>query len=196
MAECTGNLLSAETAIRKGQTLTGPLSAEPMRVEPVRPEEVVFKSNVYLLTKAKVEALDALARTEPAAPQPDSGSGPESKPAPEPEPLPGSRHEPAPDPSAVPGPSTRPTTLRLAGTVPPEVWNRLGTRILPKLRSGDDLSVGIELSVSTGPDLAENKEAELQQTLNDLGLGSRVRVERIQAPASADRERGSDRPVD
>ncbi len=40
------------------------------------------------------------------------------------------------------------TTLRLIGSVPPEVWNRLGTKVLPKLRSGDDLSVGIEFSVS------------------------------------------------
>ena len=196
MAECTGNPSSAETAIREGQTLTGPLFPEPMRVEPIRPEEVLSELNVFLLTKAKAEALNALAGSEPAAPQPDSRTGSEPKPAPEPEPLPGSGPEPAPSPSAVPSPSTRPTTLRLAGTVPPEVWNRLGTRILPKLRSRDDLSVGIELSVSIGPDLAGNMEAELQQILDDLGLGSRVRVERVQAPATAARERGSDRPVD
>ena len=40
------------------------------------------------------------------------------------------------------------TTLRLAGAVPPEVWNRLGTRILPKLRSSDDLNVKNDFSVS------------------------------------------------
>ena len=164
--------------------------------EPVRPEEVVFEPNVFLLTKAKAESLNALAGSEPAAPHPDSRTGPEPKPGPGPEPLPGSKPEPEPGPLAAPRPSTRPTTLRLAGTVPPEVWNRLGTRILPKLRSGDDLSVGIELSVSIGSDLAGNMEADLRQILDDLGLGGRVRVERVQTPMTADRARGSDRPVD
>ena len=164
--------------------------------EPVRPEEVVFEPNVFLLTKAKAEALNALAGSESAAPHPDSRTGPEPKPGPGPEPLPGSKPEPEPGPLAAPRPSTRPTTLRLAGTVPPEVWNRLGTRILPKLRSGDDLSVGIKLSVNIGSDLAGNMEADLRQILDDLGLGDRVRAERVQTPATADRERGSDRPSD
>jgi hypothetical protein len=38
-------------------------------------------------------------------------------------------------------------TLRLAGNVPPEVWDRLGTNILPKLRSGTDLRIGVDFSV-------------------------------------------------
>src|SRR5207245_1886238 len=29
-------------------------------------------------------------------------------------------------------------------SVPPEVWNRLGTKILPKLRSGSDLKIGLD----------------------------------------------------
>ena len=62
--------------------------------------------------------------------------------------------------------------------VPPEIWNRLGTKVLPKLRSGDDLSVGIEFSVGVGSASAKNMETELQQILNDLGLGDRVRLER------------------
>ena len=66
------------------------------------------------------------------------------------------------------------------GTVPPEVWNRLGTKILPKLRSGDDLSVGVEFSVSVGSQFAQNMEADLKQILADLGLSDRVRVERSQ----------------
>ena len=77
-----------------------------------------------------------------------------------------------------PPPGTPKTTLRLAGTVPSEVWNRLGTRILPKLRSGDDLCVGIEFSVSVSSQFARNMETELKQILDDLGLGDRVRVER------------------
>ena len=56
--------------------------------------------------------------------------------------------------------------------VPPEIWNRLGTKVLPKLRSGDDLSVGIEFSVGVGSASAKNMETELQQILNDLGLAA------------------------
>ena len=62
--------------------------------------------------------------------------------------------------------------------MPPEVWNRLGTKMLPKLRSGDDLSVGIEFSVSVSSQFAQNMETDLQQILDDLGLGDRVRIER------------------
>lgn len=67
----------------------------------------------------------------------------------------------------------------LAGTVPPEVWNRLGVKVLPTLRSGKDRSVGIEFSVSVGLQSAQDVETELKQILHDLGLGDRVRVERL-----------------
>ena len=135
--------------------------------EPIGSEEVAFEASVFLLTKAKAEELKAT-------------PGDPTQPQPEPAPSPGP--EPEPDPEPVPGPKPRPdaqnTTLRLAGTVPPEVWNRLGTKMLPKLRSGDDLSVGIEFSVSVSSQFAQNMETDLQQILDDLGLGDQVRVER------------------
>ena len=56
--------------------------------------------------------------------------------------------------------------------------------MLPKLRSGDDLSVGIEFSVSVSSQFAQNMEAELQQILDDLGLGDQVRVERSETKGS------------
>ena len=143
--------------------------------EPIRQEEVAFESSVFLLTKAKAEQLKTTPEG-PAQPQPTPDSGPE----PEPEP------EPGPDPEPTPG--AEKTTLRLAGTVPPEVWNRLGTKVLPKLRSGDDLSVGIEFSVSVGSQFVQNLEAELQQILADLGLGDQVRVGRSGSKGSSDDE--------
>ena len=127
--------------------------------EPIRQEEVAFESSVFLLTKAKAEEV----KTTPAGPV---------QPQPEPAPSP----EPGPDPEPTPG--AQQTTLRLTGTVPPEVWNRLGTKVLPKLRSGEDLSVGIEFSVSVGSAFARNMETELRQILDDLGLSDRVRVAR------------------
>ena len=69
-------------------------------------------------------------------------------------------------------------SITITGTVPSEVWNRLGTKILPKLRSLDDLNVGIEFSVSVSSVVAQKTEMELRQILDDLGLGDRVRVER------------------
>ena len=135
--------------------------------EPVGTEEVVFEARVFLLSKAKAEELKA-PPGDPTQPQPEPipSPGPEPEPKPEPVPVP----KPRPDPQK--------TTLRLSGTVPPEVWNRLGTKMLPKLRSGDDLSVGIEFSVSVSSQFVQNMETDLQQILDDLGLGDRVRVER------------------
>ena len=143
--------------------------------EPIRQEEVAFESNVFLLTKAKAEELKTTRGGSPS-PQPGPGSGPE----PEPEPEPG----PGPEPT----PGAQKTRLRLAGTVPPEVWNRLGTKVLPKLRSGDDLTVGIDFSVSVSSQFAQNMETELQQILDDLGLSDWVRVERPESKGSSNDE--------
>jgi hypothetical protein len=67
--------------------------------------------------------------------------------------------------------------LRLVGTVPPEVWNRLGTKILPKLRSGSELKIGLEFSVTVPSDSASSFVAELRQILQELGLAEAVKVE-------------------
>ncbi len=68
-------------------------------------------------------------------------------------------------------------TLRLAGSVPPEVWNRLGTKVLPKLRSGLELRIGLEFSVTVPADTANGLATDLRQILQELGLGEAVRVE-------------------
>jgi transposase len=67
-------------------------------------------------------------------------------------------------------------TLRLVGTIPPEVWNRLGTKVIPKLKAGADLSVGVEFSVSFNADIVSSTVAELRQILNDLGLEDRLKI--------------------
>jgi hypothetical protein len=66
--------------------------------------------------------------------------------------------------------------LRLVGTIPREVWNRLGTRLLPKLQAGSNLQIGVDFSVSMKADLAGSMEAELRQILDDLGLAGKVEV--------------------
>jgi hypothetical protein len=48
-------------------------------------------------------------------------------------------------------------------TVPPEVWNRLGTKVIPKLKSGAGLTVGVEFAVSLNADLVAGTAAELRR---------------------------------
>ena len=128
--------------------------------EPIGQEEVAFESSVFLLTRAKAQDLKVpsepppLPPPKPPPPEPDHGTVPK------------------------PPPGASKTRLRLSGKVPPEIWNRLGTRVLPKLRSGDDLTVGIEFSVSVGSHLAQSMETDLKQILDDLGLAGRVSIER------------------
>jgi hypothetical protein len=66
--------------------------------------------------------------------------------------------------------------LLLVGTIPPELWNRLGTKILPKLRSGTELQVGINFQVSLKADQALSMKSDISQILDDLGLSGRVRI--------------------
>ncbi len=134
--------------------------------EMVAPDEIAFESDVFLLRKVTAEALKTGAPREPV-----SGPGPQPGPEPVPAPLPG----PMQGPDTGPGVQTR--TLRLVGTVPPEVWNRLGTKILPKLRSGSDLKIGLDFSVTVKADGASNLASELRQVLQELGLADRVRIE-------------------
>ncbi len=130
------------------------------------PDEVAFESGVFLLRKSRAEACQA--GTPPTAvPEPGRKPGPDPAFPPEPEAKPG--------PAPLPGGQTR--IVRLAGTVPPEVWNRLGTKILPKLRSGTDLRIGVDFSVTVSAASAESLVADLRQVLQELGLGEAVRVE-------------------
>ena len=68
------------------------------------------------------------------------------------------------------------STIRLRGTIPPEVWNRLGIKLLPKLRAGEDLTVDVDFSVKIGSERVTATEAELRQILTDLNLDERVQV--------------------
>ena len=130
--------------------------------EPVGLEEVTFDADVFLLTKAKAE--------ERRAP---TGTGKDPEPT---DPTP-----PTPDPGPEPpGPGTQPdtkmSTIRLRGTVPPELWNRLGIKLLPKLRTGEDLKVEVDFSVRIGSANASITEAELKQVLADLNLAGQVEI--------------------
>ena len=133
--------------------------------EPVAPEEVTFESDVYLLTKAAAANGKA-----PAATRREASPGPEPLPPPD-------VHPPVLPPVPPEPPTSR--ALRVHGDIPAEVWNRLGTRLLPKLRAGTcrDLRVGVSFELTTSGSDADALLADLRQILDDLALGDRVRVD-------------------
>ena len=60
-------------------------------------------------------------------------------------------------------------TIRLRGSMPAETWNRLGTKLIPKLRSGDGLRISVSISVEVSKSQAGSLKSELAQVLEDLG---------------------------
>ena len=94
------------------------------------------------------------------------------------QPVPEEVKEPEKGESAGPGIQTR--TLRLVGTVPPEIWNRLGTKIIPKLKAGSDLKIGVDFSVSVNAESARGLESDLRQILEDLGRKGKIQIEQME----------------
>lgn len=134
---------------------------------PVAPDEVAFEPQVFLLKRSAAESLtsgDTIAPViepgPPSAPSPDAGPAPSD--------------HPEPAPTTISGPSTR--TIHITGTVPTELWNRLGTRIIPKLKDGTDLRVGVEFSVTVDASAADRLESELRQAFEDLGVTETIRI--------------------
>lgn len=135
--------------------------------EAVPADEVAFEPGVVLLKKTKAEELKKKPVPEPG------GTRPEPEPQP-PEPgRPGKPPEPQPEP--FPQPTKAP--IQVSGTMPAEVWNRFGTRILPKLRAGEDLKIKVELSATFDGSAANEMKAELRQLLRDLALEGSFNVE-------------------
>ena len=131
--------------------------------EQVAADEVAYEAGVFLLTRATAERLRTPADdTKPARPDGQPGGSKGTKQS--------SALEVGETLVGFPIERGLKATLRLKGTVPPEVWNRLGTRILPKLLSGADLSVDVEFSVRVDERLVDDFQYELRQALTDLGL--------------------------
>ena len=128
-------------------------------------EEVSFEANVFLLTKAKSEQLKN-AETHPV---------PQTRPHPRPGPTP--ERDPGPGPIQQLTSAASDTTVRLSGTVPPEVWSRIGFKLLPKLRSGKEFNANIEISVTVDSQAAESMISEIEQILSDLSLTDTLTIE-------------------
>lgn len=134
----------------------------------VSPDEVTFDGDTYLLTTAAAAASTAgpIAPTlaQPAPPEPAAVAVPSS------EVMPG-------EPSEAGTVAAEPRSLRLNGQVPPEMWNRLGVKLLPRLKSASELEITVDVSATVDADEARRLEGDLRQALDDLGLGDQWRIE-------------------
>lgn len=130
-------------------------------------DEVAFESGVVLLKGRKAESIQ---RGEESKAEPKEQS-PQ---------LPAVADPPKDLPETTTGKQTatspQTVTLHVAGTVPPELWNRLGTRLLPKLRTGDGLRIHIDMEVEVSTDLDSSLRTDLKQAISDLGLGSAIEI--------------------
>jgi hypothetical protein len=133
--------------------------------ELLSPDEVNFDANVFLITKAKAKALRSRSKNEPII---EDESKPEEKQATVPEPV--------PEPKG--GPTSQTVTLSLRGSIPPEIWNRLGTKLIPKLRSGSELTAQVSFSVTLDGKAVASFESDVRQILEDLGLAEKVRIDK------------------
>jgi hypothetical protein len=143
--------------------------------EMISTEEVAFESGVFLLKKSKAQAHKAGEKTEGLL---------ESQRLQLSMPLPVSPTTLQTEPLKQVERETTSRTLRLTGVIQPEVWNRLGTKIIPKLKSAvpaekqaSDLKIGLEFSVTLSHEAAENLEKELLQILDELGLRDKIMIQ-------------------
>jgi hypothetical protein len=135
--------------------------------EPLAQDEVAFEPGVFLLLKIRARELQGDMPPVPTPPQDyEPGQKPDIT-------LPDSEAEEKPESA------DEVQKFRISGFVPPEVWNRLGTKIIPKLRSGSDVNIGVQFAVTVDAITARNFEAELKQIIEDLGLTDRISIERI-----------------
>lgn len=159
-------VLKGEFALGSGQKPDGSYERILFN-ESIDPADVMFDSGVFLILKDKAKEL-----VSSSAPKvPDRIEIP-SEPEPQSPPM-----QAIPDqiPETEPTPAKR--IFQITGDIPPEIWNRLGTKILPKLRNGSEVRIGIDFSVTIDKQMEKNFESELKQIIEDLGLVGRVRVD-------------------
>ncbi len=135
------------------------------------PDEISFEGDVFLLTKTRAKALKT--SLEPAVSGGEPGKSAIVEPV-QPETEPGAEEVGVKPEGAV---AAAIRTLRVSGNVPPEVWNRLGTRFIPKLKSGSDLQLLFSAKLTVDAASAASPKKDLEQALSDLGLSDRLDVD-------------------
>jgi hypothetical protein len=143
----------------------------------VNPEEVAFDAQVFLLAKQRAAKL--LAKPAETA----GAGGAEAKPkggevaVSELGGAKASGSEGGGEGGGGTGPiSEAIATLRLSGEITPEVWNKLGVRVLPRLKSGAKLRLSIDFTCEVPAAEAATLVVELRQALADLKLDRTLKV--------------------
>ena len=144
--------------------------------EPVAAEDVLFESDVHLLTRTAAESAKAPSEPDssgmPASPSDAApASGGVSVPA-------AGQDAPVPPPPAPSAPSAG-RAIRVRGTIPAETWNRVGARLLPKLRgnSGGELRVTVSFELAAGGPGTDALLADLRRIVDDLRLGDSLEID-------------------
>src|SRR5205823_4473982 len=99
---------------------------------------------------------------------------------------PGQAPEPAPEePPASPVGPHRPddgdadahvVIIAVAGSIPPEQWNRLGTRLIPKMRAAGTVTANIRLEIEVDQAKSTTLTSEFRQIVDETGLSATVHV--------------------
>ena len=141
--------------------------------ETIRSEEVTFDDQTFLLTRTRATqlassaaALPSTFAADPVVVSPGAGNNLILE-------QPPSASAPA---ANKPG-AEQTLRISLIGRIPPEQWNKLGTRLIPKLRtSGQDLALDLNTSLTIPLQTASYLEGEIRQALRDLGIEGLVRI--------------------
>jgi hypothetical protein len=133
--------------------------------ETVQPEEVTFEPNLFLLRKEIAASLKAPVPTPAESPVP-------TEPTPVSNPLGSTQDGGQPQPT----PEQKPRLLRISGEVPPEQWNRIGTKLISKLRSAGNLRVEVNASATVESPNAAAFVEEVEQIIQDLGLQGKLHI--------------------
>lgn len=129
------------------------------------PDEITFDPGFFLLTKRKAEELTAT---------------PEIQPGPVIAPPPGQLKPPKPEApgiAAQPVPPDALRTIRLSGEIPSDIWNKVGIKLIPKLKKSLNLCISVDMTAEVPACNAESLLADLQQDIRELGLENRMKFE-------------------
>ena len=143
--------------------------------ETIDPAEVTFEANVYLLSRQAAEELTRQAEPEPTTPVGGKGEEREESAA---ETESGTNADSA---ASAQKPTAEETTttksVEIHGEIPPEQWNRIGIRLVSKLRTERSLKASVRFNVTIDGKTGTNLLAEVRQILEELELGERVRID-------------------
>ena len=155
--------------------------------EAIDPADVTFDANVYLLSREAAERLRREPEPEPVTPVGVKTDRRETTPDETEESTTAQR---SPNQEQRGTEETRATqSIRIHGEIPSESWNRIGNKLVTKLRGTQALKVGVSFDVTAEHSGAPTLLAEVRQILDELQLGGDVRID-VEEPKQPETRRG------